>query len=171
MCLVFANCSLDQHRTGPDISRFPYRLLDKAYVSLAAWSSGMILASGARGPGFNSRSSPFLFGMISFKGASAKGLRILFRLPLPLGCFWLETRRHHSECVFGAYVHFHLAGKVVVVVVLGVVFPFESMCSFPNAFIYHVSDSYSITQIAHVALLGLWWQVISNASPGSPTVS
>ena len=26
---------------------------------LAAWSSGMILASGGRGPGFNSRSSPF----------------------------------------------------------------------------------------------------------------
>ena len=166
MCLVFANRSLDQHSTGPDISRFPYSLLDKAYVSLAAWSSGMILASGARGPGFNSRSSPFLFGMILFKGASAKGLRILFRFPVPLGCFWLETRRHHSECVFGAYVHFHIAGKVVVVV-LGVVFPFESMCSFPNAFIYHGSD----TQIAHVALLGLWWQVISNASPGSPTVS
>ena len=27
--------------------------------TLAAWSSGMILASGVRGPGFNSRSSPF----------------------------------------------------------------------------------------------------------------
>ena len=28
-------------------------------LSVAAWSSGMILASGARGPGLNSRSSPF----------------------------------------------------------------------------------------------------------------
>ena len=27
-------------------------------LSLAAWSSGMILAWGARGPGLNSRSSP-----------------------------------------------------------------------------------------------------------------
>ena len=27
---------------------------------MAAWSSGMILASGERGPGLNSRSSPYL---------------------------------------------------------------------------------------------------------------
>ena len=28
-------------------------------ITLAVWSSGMILASGARGPGFNSQNSPF----------------------------------------------------------------------------------------------------------------
>ena len=32
-------------------------------MSLAVWSSGMILASGARGPGFNSQNSPFASGM------------------------------------------------------------------------------------------------------------
>ena len=35
-----------------------------AQHSSAAWSSGMILASGARGPGFNSRSSPFIIQSI-----------------------------------------------------------------------------------------------------------
>ena len=34
------------------------KLLVSSRHQLAAWSSGMILASGARGPGFNSRSSP-----------------------------------------------------------------------------------------------------------------
>ena len=38
-----------------------HNLKDNPYVSLAAWFSGMILASGARGPGFNSRSSPYSF--------------------------------------------------------------------------------------------------------------
>ena len=31
-----------------------------ACVHLAVWSSGMILASGARGPGFNSQNSPYV---------------------------------------------------------------------------------------------------------------
>ena len=32
----------------------------ESVIPSAAWSSGMILASGARGPGFNSQSSPFV---------------------------------------------------------------------------------------------------------------
>ena len=31
------------------------------FSASAAWSSGMILASDAKGPGFNSRSSPLVF--------------------------------------------------------------------------------------------------------------
>ena len=35
-------------------------LYDFQVLQMAAWSSGMILASGARGPGFNSQSSPLV---------------------------------------------------------------------------------------------------------------
>ena len=42
---------------------------------LAAWSSGMILASGARGPGFNSRSSPF--SMKSTQYVNVSSLQII----------------------------------------------------------------------------------------------
>ena len=33
--------------------------LDSIYFTLGCWSSGMILAWGARGPGFNSQNNPF----------------------------------------------------------------------------------------------------------------
>ena len=42
-----------------NISFLAWRLRPK-YVHVAVWSSGMILASGARGPGFNSQNSPDL---------------------------------------------------------------------------------------------------------------
>jgi len=46
------NCKLDA-------PRLPHPSLKKwSRMLMAAWSSGTILASGARGPGFNSRSSP-----------------------------------------------------------------------------------------------------------------
>jgi hypothetical protein len=52
-------------------------------ATMAAWSSGMILASGARGPGFNSRSSPCVAGKGCFREAATHLLRASEKLGLP----------------------------------------------------------------------------------------
>ena len=46
------------------------------YEHLAAWSSGMILASGARDPGFKSRSSPKKFGKRLRAKSDVRGLAV-----------------------------------------------------------------------------------------------
>ena len=43
---------------GNSLRTVPKHSQTSSEKSMAAWSSGMILASGARGPGFNARSSP-----------------------------------------------------------------------------------------------------------------
>ena len=47
------------HRIGAIASDEILGQHELASVHLAVWSSGMILASGARGPGFNSQNSPY----------------------------------------------------------------------------------------------------------------
>ena len=58
----------------------------------AAWSSGMILGLGPRGPGFNSRSSPFVL-LASFAGKLGPAKRARARqegLPGAFGRFYAE---------------------------------------------------------------------------------
>ena len=57
----------------------------------AAWSSGMILASGARGPGLNSRSSPFQLSKIDQCG------KIHFSQPK----IAIQTKRLHQSLLLG----------------------------------------------------------------------
>ena len=48
------------HRIGTTASDETLEQHELACFHLAVWSSGMILASGARGPGFNSQNSPYV---------------------------------------------------------------------------------------------------------------
>lgn len=41
------------------------RIIMEGFLTKGIWSSGTIPASGAGGPGFNSRNAPTLFGLIS----------------------------------------------------------------------------------------------------------
>ena len=67
----------------------------KVFTVSAAWSSGMILAQGARGPGFNSRSSPFSRNVLDTSGTFSQAC------PVAADLRYAGNPATHAESVSG----------------------------------------------------------------------
>ena len=86
-----------------------------AQTSPAAWSSGMILASGARGPGFNSRSSPFtilntILCMCTYAACELNlGLAGNLRPPSAALHYWMQARC--LQTMISVHTMFHPASN------------------------------------------------------------
>ena len=74
------------------LAAWPLSHTHSCHRQLAAWSSGMILAQGARGPGFNSQSSP-----VSVQMCVARLLvhKVETNGPLP---FWTRVNAFQELC-------------------------------------------------------------------------
>ena len=94
LCVCVVACRFDWLSVCVGVFVFVFVLRFSGSCRLAAWSSGMILGLGPRGPGFNSRSGPFAHHACSIACGS-----LVFGCVAAIGRLMAPSLRHFARVV------------------------------------------------------------------------